>query len=143
MGIRERIIASPDLQAARAARNLDALAAGLNAQGVTAIQSRFVTLRTIEVECADGDNIVSALAGASTTNALVGMFMSFLKQDSGLDIGLAKTISAINSLSSGLSPVLTATQAAQLKNMAMRPVIVTRLEVEAAMYNLDGSEKSA
>lgn len=140
--IRDRILALTTLAAARVAKNLGALTNGLNAAPPKVLQTRYVTGRTILSECADGANILAALDGAASTNAAVRYATKFLGQDSGLNVGDPVTQAMLDSLTTGLVPVLTKDQAAQVKNLAMLPQVVTRADVEAAMYNPDGTEKS-
>ena len=139
--IRERILATPALGPARAARDLDALAAGLNAAAPMALQERYVTARTILSECADGANILAALDGAAASNAAVHYAVKFLGQDSGLNVGDPVTQAMLDHLATDVMAVLTKDQAAQVKNLAMLPQLVDRLQVEAAMFHPDGSEK--
>jgi hypothetical protein len=135
---RERILARPDLAEARAARDLDALAAGLNEQPETVLQPRYVTARTILAECADGPTILAALDAAAISNTAVKYAVQFLGQESGLDVGNAVTQGMLDTL---VPSVLTKAQADQVKGMAMLPQLVTRADVEAAMFNPDGTEK--
>lgn len=137
--IRDRIINSPELQAVRAVRDLDALAAGLNVQGVTATQSRFVNMRTIVAECADADAIIRALDAAAPASTALTEMLGFLRSDSGMDIGHPNAQARVDALVR--AGALTAAQAAEVKGLALLPVIVTRDEVEAAIFNPDGTEK--
>jgi hypothetical protein len=139
ISIRDRIIGSPELQDARAARDLDALAAGLNAQGVSAVQSRFVTMRTVTAECSDADGIITALTGAAAISPSVAEMLGFLRDDTGMDVGHPNTQAKINAMAG--AGALTQAQANQIKALALLPVVVTRADVEAAMYNPDGTEK--
>lgn len=141
MGIRDRIINSPELQAARAARDLDALAAGLNAQGALEVRSRYVTTRTIMDECGtldDGRAIIAALKAAASADPLAGEALLFLQDDSGFDIGKPKTRDYLDAM---VPDALSAERVQMLKDMALQPVVVTRDQVNDAMFNPDGSEK--
>lgn len=137
--IRDRILARQDLADARAARDLDALAAGLNAQPESVVQSRFVTARAVMAGCADGIAILDALNDAAVQNSAVAWAVKFLGQEAGLDVGDPYTQSMIDELVK--QNVLSQVQAEQLKALALRPVLVTRADVEAAMFNPDGTEK--
>jgi len=139
--IKERILAITTLAPARVARNLDALAAGLNTAPPKVLSIRFVNAQTILSECADGANILASLDGASNTNNTVKYAMRTLVQDKGLNVGDPVIQSLFDTLATGLIPVLTKDQAAQLKALAMMSQVVTRGDVEAAMYNPDGTEK--
>ncbi len=139
MTLRDRIINSPELQAARAARDLDALAAGLNAQGVTAIQSRFVNMRTIVAELADADNIIKALNTAAPASPALTEMLNFLRSDTGMDIGHPNAQARVDALVAATA--LTTAQGTTLKALALMPAIAIRADVEAAMYNPDGTEK--
>jgi hypothetical protein len=138
MSIRDHILARPDLAEARAARDLDALAAGLNAQPESTLQPRYITARTILAECADGAIILAALDIAATANAAVKYAVKFLGQDSGLNVGDPVTQGMLDAI---VPSVLTQAQADQVKGMAMLPQMVTRADVESAMFNPDGTEK--
>lgn len=138
MSIRDRVHARRDLDDYRAARDLDALTAALNAENLKALQQRFITARAVMAACPDGVAILGALQAASADPA-VGWALKFLGQEAGLDIGDPFTQSMVDQLVAG--SVLTAQQGATLKAMALKPVIVDRLEVEAALYNRDTTEK--
>lgn len=137
--IRDRIINSPELQASRTARDLDAMAAGLNAQGVTAIQSRFVNMRTVVAELTDADNIIKSLTTAAPSSPALTEMLNFLRSDTGMDIGHPNAQTRVDALVTATA--LTASQGVALKNLALLPVIVSRADVNAAMYNPDGTEK--
>lgn len=132
MTLRDEILSRPDCADAVAARDLDAIAAIVSA-GRVAIQSRFVTARTILSECgAAGPGILDALTAASAVSSAVKWALTFLSQDSGLDVGNAVTQGMIDQLA-GIG-ALTADQAAALKNLALQPAPVDRLAVEAALF---------
>lgn len=136
--IRDRILARPDLADAHAARDLDAMAAGLNAQPETALQTRYITARTILSECGAGESILAALDVAASASTAVKYAVRFLGQESGLNVGDPVTLAMLE----GMVPqVLTQEQADQVRALAMLPVYVTRLDVEAALYNPDGTVK--
>jgi len=139
--IRDRIIGLTALIPARLNRNLDALAAGLNAAAPKVLSTRYVNAQNILSECADGADIISRLNGAAGSNSTVKYVMLTLVQDKGLNVGDPTMQSLFDSLATGVVPVLTSAHAAQLKNLAMLPQLVTRSDVEAAMYNPDGTEK--
>jgi len=138
MDIRSRILARPDLVGLRAARDITALAAALNAEGLQAPQQRFVTARAIMANCAGGVDILQALEGA-TANPAVAWAMRFLGQEAGLDIGDPYTQRMVDQLVA--SEVLTEAQGQTIKALALQPVIVTQEQVALAMYNPDGTEK--
>lgn len=139
MDIKQRILARADLADLRAARDLDGLAAALNAEGATSVQSRFVTMRTIVAECDNADTIVAALVATAPAVPTVGEMLNFLRSDSGMDVGHPKTQGRIDALAQ--AGALTAEQAQQLKVLALQPVVVTRDQVKDAMFNDDGTEK--
>lgn len=138
MSIRERILTRPDLAQARAARDIDALAAGLNQQPALALTTRYVTARTILAECAGGAEILAALDAAAAGSTPVKYAVQFLGQNSGLNVGDAATQAMIDALTPA---VLTQEQADAVKALAMLPAYVTREQVNDAMFNPDGSEK--
>jgi hypothetical protein len=132
MTLRDEILARTDCADAVAARDLDAIAALVSA-GRVSVQSRFVTARTILAECgADGAGILDALEAVATVNSAVKWAVRFLSQDSGLDVGNPVTQYMIDQLA-GMG-ALTAGQAVALKNLALQPAPVSRLDVEAALY---------
>ena len=138
MGIRERIIARPDLAVLRSQRDCASLALALNAEGLTAPQQRFVTARGVMSGCADGVAILTALE-AATANKAVSWALKFLGQETGLDVGDPYTQGMIAQLVT--AAVLTQVQGDQLKALAVAPVVVTAKQVSDAMYNPDGTEK--
>lgn len=138
MSIRDRILARRDLDGLRAARDITGLTDALNAEGLKAPQQRFITARAVMATCPGGVEVLGALQSASA-NPAVGWALKFLGQEAGLDIGDPFTQGMVDQLVAG--NVLTAEQGAALKAMAMKPVIVDRLEVEAALYNRDTTEK--
>ena len=139
--IRDRILGLTALIPARLNRDLDALASGLNAAPAKVLSTRYVNAQNILSECADGSDIISRLNGAASSNSTVKYVMLTLVQDKGLNVGDPTLQSLFDTLATGVVPVLTTSQASQLKNMAMLPQLVTRTDVEAAMYNPNGTEK--
>jgi len=137
--IRDRILARRYLDELRAARDLDGLAAALNAEPEMTVQQRFVTARAVMAGCPDGNAILDALDAAAPQNSAVRRAVTFLQQEAGLDIGDSYTQHMIDELAR--INVLTTDQASQLKALALKPVYVGRLEIEAALYNPDGTEK--
>lgn len=139
MSIRDRILARRDLNGLRAARDLDGLAAALNADAPLVPQQRFISARAVLTQCPDGAAILVALETAAPQNVAVAWAVRFLGQDAGLDIGDPGALALLAQLQQ--AGILTAPQVDQLKALAMRPLTVTRDQVEAAMFNPDGSEK--
>jgi hypothetical protein len=139
MLIRDRIFARRDLDGLREARDLDGLAAALNAAPEMTVQPRFVTARAVMAGCPDGVAILDALDAAAPHNSAVRRAVAFLQQEAGLDVGDPYTQRMIGELAD--AHVLTESQAAQLKALALKPVYVDRLEIEAALYNRDTTEK--
>lgn len=140
MLIRDRINARPDLAELRAARDIDKLAAALNAEGLLAPQQRFITARVIlSVHAVEGRAILTRLRAAAAQDIGVEFAVLFLGQGDGLDIGDAATWRDIDGLVA--NQVLTSAQGALLKSLALQPVVVTREQVNAAMFNDDGTEK--
>ncbi|MGG7603542.1 hypothetical protein [Massilia sp. BKSP1R2A-1] len=139
MGIRERILERADLAALRAARDIDGLAAALNVEGLLAPQQRFVTARAVMSGCPSGVAILQKLEAAASQNCAVAWAVKFLGQEAGLDIGDAFAQQMCDQLAAG--GVITAGEAAELKALALHPLIVTRDQVNEAMFNPDGSEK--
>ena len=139
--IRDRILGLTALIPARLNRDLDALAAGLNAAPAKVLSTRYANAQNILSECTDGSDIISRLNGAAGSNSTVKYVMLTLVQDKGLNVGDPTMQALFDTLATGVVPVLTTSQASQLKNMAMLPQLVTRSDVEAAMYNPNGTEK--
>lgn len=138
MGIRERILARPDLNELREAKEITGLAAALNAEGLKAPQQRFVTARAIMASCEGGMEILVALEGAAA-NPAVAWAVRFLGQEAGLDIGDPYTQHMIDKVVA--DKVLTAAQGAALKAMALQPVVVTQEQVALEMYYPNGQER--
>ncbi|MDQ2822738.1 MAG: hypothetical protein M3Y65_20565 [Pseudomonadota bacterium] len=136
--IPERIRARADLNQMRIDRDITGLAAALNVDSPSVLQLRYVTARTVMSSCADGVDILSALQAAAE-NAAVRWALQFLGQNSGLDIGDPFTQGMVDQLVAG--SVLSADQGAQLKAMAIAPLLVTQEQVAEEMYHPDGTEK--
>ena len=139
MNIRDRILARTDLAPLRAARDLDALAAALNADAPMVPQQRFISARAVLTQCADGAAILTALEDAAPQNIAVAWAVRFLAQDAGLDIGDPGALVLLEQLLQ--AGVLQQPHVDQLKALAMKPLLVTRDQVNEAMFNPDGSEK--
>ena len=139
MSIRERILAREDLAPLRAARDLDKLAAALNAEGLRAPSERFITMRTILGECQHGREIVIALRTAAPADPIVDESVNFLRDDSGFDVGHPNTAQDIDRLV--VAGVLKPEWRDELLALALRQVTVTRDQVRIAMFNDDGTEK--
>lgn len=139
MTLRDEIIGRTDCAAALSARDLDALAR-IVSTGRKVTQSRFVTARTVLAECIGGQAILDALKAAAAGNSAVNWAMTFLGQEGGLDVGNAATQGMIDQLVAATA--LTAAQGAALKALANLSQTVSRAEVEAAMFNADGTRKA-
>jgi hypothetical protein len=139
MDIRARILARPDLASALAGRDLDALTAGLNASPPSAVSERWANARTVLDECPSGKSIIRKLKTASAADAVIEAAWAFLLNGKGLDVGAASTRASIDEIVAGGG--LTAAEGDELKSLALQPALVTRADVEAAMFNPDGSEK--
>lgn len=147
MSIRDRVLARGDLDELRSARDLDGLAAALNAEGLMAAQQRFITARAIvTLHKTEGRDILARLEAMAQVDIGLRFNMPFLQQGEGLDIGdpdMWKELDGMAELyaatagAKGLKPA----QVVLLKHLAEQPVIVTRLQVEVALYNPDGTEK--
>lgn len=138
MNIRARILARPDLDGLRASKDLDGLTTALNAEGMVVRSLRFVTARVIRT-LPNGKDILSALKGARNLDDDIDLAYTFLMQGAGVDIGDEMAFALIDGLVA--KGIFQPTWAGQLKSLAMFPVVVDRLEVAAAMFNDDGSEK--
>lgn len=138
MTLKDEILSNQACADAVARRDLDAIAA-IVSEGRKAIQPRMVTARAILNECADGEPILNALELVAETNGTVKWAVRFLGTTEGLDVGAEKTQSMITQLVQ--TGALTADQGEQLRGMALKPAPVSRLDVEAALFHADGSEK--
>lgn len=138
MDIRARILARPDLDELRLARDLDRLAAELNAEELLAPRQRFVTARVVRT-LPDGKAILAAFKALRGEDDDIELAYNFLMQEAGLDIGDPTTLKLIDGLAA--QNILSTAQRDQLRSLAMFPVVVDRMQVMAAMYNDDGSEK--
>ena len=96
----------------------------INEQKFFKIKSRMISARAILAECADGATILDHLEAAGSVNSAVKWAVKFLGQDAGIDVGHHATQAMIDALT---GPVLSASEATQLKNMAMQPA--SRAEV--------------
>lgn len=140
MNIYDRVHARDDLTELRALRDLDGITAALNAENLTARQhGTIVTWRAVVTKCAAGKLIRTKMEAAASHDSGIKSACEFLSQDAGLDVGDEGCWQAINDMVE--ASVLTTDEAEQLKSLAMKPLQVTRLEVEAALYNPDGREK--
>lgn len=138
-GIRERVLSRPDLQPALQVRDFDTLAAGLNEQAPLVSQSRFVTMRTIVSECDDANGIITALTAAAAQLPVVAEMLTFLRSDSGMDVGHPRTQAQLDAMAQG--GMLTTAQAQELKALALQPDTVTPAQVCEELFNPDGSAK--
>lgn len=141
--IHDRILARRDLDALRVAKDLDGLAAALNAEGLTSLQTRYITMRTISAEFspADARLIIAAVSAASAADVLASEAIGFLRKDSGFDIADPGTQAYIDEMVT--SGALSAELGERFKAMGLAPLRVDRLEVEADLFEPDGTEKTA
>lgn len=135
--LRDRINARPDLAALVVARELDEIAAKLNAEGLSVVRSRYITMRTISAEIPreDARAIVTALVSAATVDVLADEAVRFLRTNSGYDIGDPGAQEYIDEMAA--AGALTADRARVLKGLALAPLTVDRLEVEAAINEME------
>ena len=138
MTLHDEIIARADCAAAIAARDLDAIVRIIN-PGRVAVQSRFVTARTVLAEVSGGAALLDKMQSIGTTQSAVKYAMTFLNQEGGIDIGNPATQGMVDQLVAGAA--LTAAEGAALKGMANLPAPVTRSQVEAALFNPNGTAK--
>ena len=139
--IRDRILArcaAGDLAMinARVAKHLDDMTMLLNEEGVTAVLPRWVNGRTVLAECANGDDIIRKIHAAMAADPVIELAWAYLLNAQGLDLGEQSTRDRVDT--TVVAGVWTADEGAQLKALAMQPVLVDRLQVELAMYGSDG-----
>jgi hypothetical protein len=137
--IHSRVHARRDLDAMRAARDLDGLANALNTEGLLTRQPRVITWRAVTTKCPSGEAIRTKMEAAAPQSAAIRSAMEFLAQSDGLDIGDLDTWAKIDGMVAAM--VLTVAEGQELKDLSMKPCIVTRLDVEEAIFNPNGSEK--
>lgn len=128
--ILERILARRDLDSLRVVRDLDGITAKLNAEGVKIPRQRFITARVVRT-LPNGKEILAALKGARSADDDIDLAYTFLMQEAGLDIGDPTTLGLIDILVA--KNIFQPSWGEQVKALAMVPVIVDRLEVEAAL----------
>ena len=103
-------------------------------------KQRFITARVIlSIHAAEGRGILTRLRAAAQQDIGVEFAVRFLEQEAGLDIGDSASWRDIEGLVA--NSVLTEAQGAMLKALALYPVVVTRDQVNLAMFNDDGTEK--
>jgi hypothetical protein len=138
--IRDRILARRDLDAARAARDLDAMAEALNAEGVKAPSAEcWVDALGIVNRCPSGKSIIRKLKAGVSADAMIEVAWTSLVSGKGLDFAAVSTQESINEMAAAIG--FTEEERNELANLPMQTTLVTRLEVEAALYNPDGTEK--
>lgn len=139
MDIRTTILKRRDLDAMRAARNLDGLAAALNETPALVLRECWVDALGIINRCSSGKAILRKLKAGAALDAIIEVAWSALVSGKGLDFGADSTLDSIDEM----APVIgfTETEVTELKALAMQPVMADRLAVEAALYNPDGTEK--
>lgn len=138
MSLKDEILARTDCAATVAARDLDAIAAMVS-EGRTAVQSRFVTARTIQAEIDGGAAILKKFEAAQAGIPDLEYALVFLKQDSGYDFGNPKAQAMADALAT--NGVITQAEADALKSLAVLPAPVSRFDVAAALFNDDGTLK--
>lgn len=130
MTLAEYIAASPDLSGfPLTSDGAFAIAEALNAPGGEAIRSRFVTARTVLAELGpNGAVVLDKLEAAAASVSAVKWGMRFITQDSGIDIGHPGTQGMIDQLVG--AGVLTASEGAAVKGLALQPVRRVELAVD-------------
>lgn len=137
MDIRTRILARNDLGELVTGRDLDGIKAKLDAEGVTVQHSRFITARVVRT-LPDGKAILAALKAARALDDDIDLAYTFLMQGAGLDIGDDTSLEMIDELAE--QGVFEQAWAEQIKGLAMFPLLVDRLDVEAAVNEILGSD---
>jgi hypothetical protein len=112
MNIRERVLARRDLDAARAARNLDALAAGLNQECVPVDVPEYVRAADELAYVPHGDVFLQILLDAAAGIDIVERAQAFTSDQGGVVMG-----------------------------QGLEPPMVDRLQVADAVYYPDGRER--
>ena len=111
-------------------------------------KARFVTARTILAELDEGGAILAALDQVAKQNVTVRYAVTFLSQDSGIDVGNPRTAMLIDGLAA--AGALTPSQATALKGMAVSLGsraealgcdYVGHAEIMGALVNDDGSDR--
>jgi hypothetical protein len=134
MDIRDRVLARRDLDQLRALRDLDGLAAALNAENVKVRQpNTFVTWRAVITRCSAGKAIRNKMEAAAPQDSAIKSACEFLSQEAGLDVGDPGCWLAIDGMVQ--AGVMSVEEGQQLKDLSMKHLTVGRLDVEAALYN--------
>ena len=116
------------------------LADMLNAQTHTMVKSRFVSARgVLAAHGSVGAAILDKLEAASASVSEIKWAMSFMKTDSGIDVGHPNTQDLLDALAAG--SVLTSTEAELMKEMAMQPA--SRAEVLGYEYVSEADIRTA
>lgn len=116
------------------------LADMLNAPVHTMIKPLFVSARgLLAAHGAAGAAILDKLDAASASVSEIKWAMSFLKTDSGIDVGHTNTQAMLDALAA--SSVLTSTEAALIKSMAVQPA--SRAEVLGFDYVREADVRNA
>lgn len=120
----------------------------LNTPKFTMAKGRFVTARTVLSEVAGGAALLDKLQAIGATVSAVKYAMTFLNQDSGIDIGNFATQAMVDQLVTGAA--LTAAEGADLKGLATKPAsraevlgfgTVADADYTRAFFNDNGSAK--
>lgn len=122
MSLRDELLDDPLSRgyAALIADSPGALADMLNAPIYSMPRERFVSARgVLAAHGAAGAAILDKIEAASASVSEIKWALSFLKTDSGIDVGHANTRALLDSLASG--GVLTTAEAALIKDMAVQP----------------------
>jgi len=135
MNIRERILARPDLAPLVAERELDKLADALNAEGLTEVRECWVDALGIMNRCANGKSIVRKLRAGVPADAVIEIAWRALVYGKGLDFGADSTRSSIDEMAAPLQ--FTAEEVGEMKALAVFPIYVTRLRVEAELFKAE------
>jgi hypothetical protein len=162
--ISARLLARPDLADLIAARELDLLADALNAEGVTELAPKHITSRGVRglLPVLDAANFLILLRQLSTASELPPEFVvvltqmkvpaehhfayldtlasahNWLEDSDGLDIGSERTQQMMD-LIAATNPTKYGAAVSILKGSARVPVVVDRLQVEAAIDQIEAS----
>jgi hypothetical protein len=132
----ERIQSRPDLAEHVANRDLDAIVAELNAEGLTEVAECWVDALGIMNRCTNGKSILRKLRTAVPSDAVVEAVWTKLISGPGIDFGSQTTRDSIDEMVAPLE--FTEDEVVEMKQLPVRPVVVDRMAVEAAINEMEG-----
>jgi hypothetical protein len=137
--LRARVRANPACAEALATRDLDQIAALLNAEGLATVGECWADALALMNRCATGKSIIRKLYAGNGLDPVVEVAWRALVYGKGLDFGAESTRESIDEMVGPLG--FTADEVGEMKGLALQPVTVSRDQVFDALFNDNGSEK--